>query len=648
MNNVTKYYRADVDGLRAIAILSVVIFHAFPALFPGGYAGVDVFFVISGYLITSIILRQNRDKTFSFIEFYLKRVIRLFPSLGIVLFSTLVAGWFFLLPAEFKPLGKHATSGAGFLANISLYKEVGYFNSSSDMKPLLHLWSLGIEEQFYFFWPLILFITWKKFPAKIVWICIALISISFILNVTKVSIKPEYTFYMPQTRFWELFVGCFLATIEFKGLKSFSKLSSFFSLIGFLLISTSFILLTKTSKFPGYWALLPVFGTGLVVYAGPHAYLNRMFFSNRILVFIGLISYPLYLWHWPLLSFNTVINNGEGPAKERAALLVLSIVFAILTYRFFEIPSRNYFYKKKWLVTISLTGLVLVSGLMGLLIWKGIIVPFHSGPEYQLISDAKGDWDFPGRMTVEKDIHGNRIWRQGTNSLEAVFIGDSNIQQYYPRLEKVLKDEPDSLSIRFFTIGGCPPFPQVHLEGRYSQCKNIIEEGYEYSFRPNVKSVIIGAQWIKMFSDEHKVYLGSELISEKGAGYKKALQGFIEIIKKLKSNGKRVYVVLNIPVGEEFDPFSQISRNFSFPSISWNKKMVSRYEWESKYKHTFDVIENAAKEAGAKVINPLDYFCKGGNCSIMTDTGKPIYKDVGHIRPYYIIEHAQFMDETIK
>ena len=209
-------YRPDIDGLRAVAVLSVVVFHAFPTLLKGGFIGVDVFFVISGFLISTIILKSLNNGTFSFREFYGRRVRRIFPALTIVLFSSLTLGWFGLLSDELNQLGKHVAAGAGFVSNLVLWSEVGYFDSSANSKPLLHLWSLGVEEQFYIVWPLLLWSAWKL-RINVLLVTLLIAGSSFLLSLNKVGYDITAAFYSPQTRFWELLAGSLLAWYQLRG-----------------------------------------------------------------------------------------------------------------------------------------------------------------------------------------------------------------------------------------------------------------------------------------------------------------------------------------------------------------------------------------------------------------------------------------------
>ncbi|MET0265274.1 MAG: acyltransferase, partial [Duganella sp.] len=323
-------YRPDIDGLRAIAVLAVVAFHAFPNIVKGGFIGVDVFFVISGYLISLIIFENLDQGTFSFTEFYTRRVKRIFPALILVLVACFAFGWFALPADDFKQLGKHIAAGAGFISNFVLWNEAGYFDNSAETKPLLHLWSLGIEEQFYIVWPLLLWCAWKrKFNLLTITVLVAIIS--FFLNVKGVKADATATFYSPQTRFWELLSGSLLAWFVVYKNESlqhvFSKVDGFLAsliyrdrqaegktlanVLGFagaFLLAYGFWRINKELNFPGKWALVPVVGTVSIIMAGADAWINRIILSNKIAVWIGLISFPLYLWHWPLLSFARMIE----------------------------------------------------------------------------------------------------------------------------------------------------------------------------------------------------------------------------------------------------------------------------------------------------------------------------------------------------
>ncbi len=330
-------YRPDIDGLRAIAVLLVLNFHAFPDAVPGGFIGVDVFFVISGFLITGIIARELELGRFSLIGFYNRRIRRIFPALIVVLGATLILGWFWMLPQAFAQLGSDAFASAAFLANIALLLQSGYFDLESAKKPLLHLWSLGIEEQFYLFWPLLLMLA-ARLRFSIFAVAAILGVGSFLLNVALIGSDPVATFYLPFTRAFELLAGAALACgwvkIDKAGAADHWRAS-----IGVALIALAAFLLDSHRAFPGWWALLPVAGTALLL-STPAAWVNRVVLSSKPLVWIGLISYPLYLWHWPLLVFFGIIKFGPLTLLERELILVASMVLAWATYRFVEMPFR--------------------------------------------------------------------------------------------------------------------------------------------------------------------------------------------------------------------------------------------------------------------------------------------------------------------
>ena len=268
-------YRPDIDGLRAIAVLSVVGFHAFGIT--GGFAGVDIFFVISGFLISTIIFENLQRNSFNFLEFYQRRIRRIFPSLLLVLISCLVFGWFTLFADEYAQLGKHVASGAGFISNLVLWSESGYFDGAAESKPLLHLWSLGIEEQFYFFWPIFAFLLWRL-RAHFVWVTLALIVLSFGANIWFIGVDGVATFYSPLTRFWELLAGgCVAYACLFSANFSLQakKNSNLLSLIGFCFIFGSIAFLTKHLSFPGWWALFPVIGAVLMLVSGSDAWIAK-------------------------------------------------------------------------------------------------------------------------------------------------------------------------------------------------------------------------------------------------------------------------------------------------------------------------------------------------------------------------------------
>lgn len=384
-------YRPDIDGLRALAVLSVVAFHAFPNTVRGGFVGVDIFFVISGYLISSIIVQELEKKSFSIISFYKRRIKRIFPALIIVLLSAMIFSWFSLLPNEYKTFGKHTFGGAAFISNFILWTENGYFDTSGENKPLLHLWSLGIEEQFYIFFPLILWMCAKnklRIPTVVAILCL----FSFLDNLYLFRKAPVVDFYSPLTRSWELMSGAVLSTaFRYQAIQAAylrvdayvahclredmqpndgRTISLILALIGIVLIGAALFLSSKEDFYPGWKALLPVSGAVCLLAAGPSNVISKALLSNRVAVFIGLVSYPLYLWHWPLLSFNHIIfgDFGKNTPLVQSCLVVTSFILAIATYFLIERPVR-FFQKNTNILTIILLILMAFIGILGGIIY---------------------------------------------------------------------------------------------------------------------------------------------------------------------------------------------------------------------------------------------------------------------------------------
>ncbi len=315
-------YRADIDGLRALAVLAVILFHTFPNELPGGFVGVDIFFVISGYLITQIILDDLDSGNFTAASFYARRVRRIFPALITVLIATFAFGWHYFLPMELASLGKNILASALFSANLMLLSEVGYFDVAAHLKPLLHLWSLGIEEQFYLVWPLLL---WSLPRRRLLLATGIILSASFALNIVMIAHHPSETFYLPFTRAWELMAGAALAQISRKD----ERRHDLFAAVGIAAIAISFFLINTKTLFPGWAAAVPVVGTVFLI-RSEGSFLNRVLF--------GVISYPLYLWHWPLLVFAELLKFRPLTDLERGLVIALTFFLAWLTCKFVERP----------------------------------------------------------------------------------------------------------------------------------------------------------------------------------------------------------------------------------------------------------------------------------------------------------------------
>jgi peptidoglycan/LPS O-acetylase OafA/YrhL len=337
-------YRSEIDGLRAFAVLSVVAFHAFPTWLKGGFIGVDIFFVISGFLITRHIF-ENLDKgQFSFTDFFGRRIRRIFPSLIFVLACSLGIGWFVLVADEYALLGKHIASSVAFVINFILADEKSsYFDVAAETKPMLHLWSLAVEEQFYLILPLVLWVAWNS-KLHLLKVTLTVAAVSFFLNLLLVESHPSKNFFWPVGRFWEFLCGSILAwLILYKSeWVSFSKsVSNLFVFIGLLFLFASVFLINNDLKFLSYWVFFPIIGSLLVIIGGSKSYLSQLLLQNPFAKWFGLISYPLYLWHWPLLSYLGIVNGYKPSWESRLGFVFLSIFLASFTYLFVEKHIRS-------------------------------------------------------------------------------------------------------------------------------------------------------------------------------------------------------------------------------------------------------------------------------------------------------------------
>ena len=667
-------YRADIDGLRAVAVLSVVGFHAFPGWVKGGFIGVDIFFVISGFLISTIILGSLKRNTFSFVEFYSRRIKRIFPALLVVAIAVLAFGWFALLDDEYKQLGKHVAGGAGFISNFILWGESGYFDNLAETKPLLHLWSLGIEEQFYIFWPLFLWLTWKcRFNA----LAIIIISgaISFILNLSRIHEEAIATFYSPQTRFWELLIGSSLAYMtlyrhgDLYSIKQqlwswlgmsvradapetdADSIGNMQSLLGFALIAISIAVITKESAFPGWLAALPTFGAVLIISSGSRSWFNRVVLSNRVLVWFGLISYPLYLWHWPLLSFARIIENDAPPRDIRIAAVLLSIVLAWLTFRLVEKPIR--FGRHGNVKTIVLALFMVFTGYCGFAIFQ------NDGFEYRVrefteFTKAAGERQFPGTMKPFT-FNGQQFFQQESAcSSTTLFIGDSNIEQYYARIDELITSNSSAMNNVIFATGGCCLPVPGYREGTRRYCDELPEKSLELALsRPDISTVVIGAQWFVYLSGNGQYFMLSDgrklAIKGNNEAYAKAMESLAHYIQRFKVANKRVYLILNIPIGNDLDPRSLVERSvYNFPNLlRITSKSVSLQNILDAYgKMRKDLIEIATM-CQIEVIDPIAHLCNTSSCPSLDMDGKPIYLNGTHLRPSFVRSQVSFIDQTV-
>jgi peptidoglycan/LPS O-acetylase OafA/YrhL len=638
-------YRPDVDGLRAVAVLSVVGFHAFPFLVTGGFVGVDVFFVISGYLISTIILNGLSKDQFSFQVFYARRVKRIFPALLTVLVAVSLFGWFALFPGEFRDLGRQVAAGSIFLSNFALWQESGYFDASAITKPLIHLWSLGIEEQFYIVWPLLLFFV-SRWKLKMQWVVAIALLLSFAMNIALIGSDPVTTFYLPFTRFWELLAGGLLAW-TILGLKAKEAISGAapeqrglrhaMSIAGLGLIGLAVVLLDHKSVFPGWWATLPVAGACLSIAAGPTALLNRLVLSNRVTVWFGLISYPLYLWHWPLLSFAHVIK-AHTPAREvRAAAVLLSVALAWLTYKVVEGPIR--FGATRRFMVLGLAAGLWVLGALGFWTYRQGGFPSSTRPEAP--DNIRGEQD----NAICKTLFGNKPlfnYCSATDQApDIVVLGDSHAQAIYLGL---VAEFSANQKLALFGNSGCPPLISTRSFARSAGtaaedvCPRVYDQIFATAHPERAKQVfLVGRGRFYLFGDEDPD-AERQIITRDGETdpIKVYELGLRDMITRL--GNAAIFIVLENPTLNA-NPFA-CSRPLKFGKCDMSTvKRTEHLELNRVYR---EVVERASRDfPNVTILDPGDYFCSGETCAQKID-GIDLYADRHHLNQRGGVELIRF------
>lgn len=645
-------YRPDIDGLRAFAVFAVVLYHAFPNWVPGGYVGVDVFFVISGFLISSILLNEIGAGTFSFRTFYARRSRRLFPALSICLAAVLAYGFVCLLPSELMQLGKHVFFGAVFLSNIATWSEAGYFEIAATLKPLLHLWSLGIEEQFYIFWPALL---WMAIRQKAVWpVVAALFLVSFLANVWLSATNIAADFFLPASRLWEFLGGTMLALRRQTVLAS--SVRSWTSLTGFAALFASVVLFKTELRFPGWWALLPVGGTMALIAAGPEALVNRHVLSHRSVVFVGLISYPLYLWHWPLISYAYILRLGRTPTPLMATVLVAaSFLLAWATYSFIERPVRFGMHRQRR-TRIAVASMVAV-GACGLVVWieNGFPDRFPSLPslDTRKISEARLDPVFqPTKGMDVQSLDGTLVAHLGSGERKVALSGDSLLFQYGPRMQELSDEGQLTANIYFVTGGSCAPLPGIVQWNDFAHCANMPGILIDLIKRQKIRSVVLGASWagyggelIRIERDGRRLSLGTP---EGQAAFYANLEDYVRLIM---NQGAKVYLVRGVPVHHtRFNPTAMVVRSpTSFRIAPDVDQDVPVAELRAPYAIIDEKLRAVAEHTGAEVLDAFPDICGDGDgCSPFFAMAEPKYSDGVHLRPAFVRKNIHFLDFLLK
>ncbi|MBA3936051.1 MAG: acyltransferase [Planctomycetes bacterium] len=640
-------YRRDIDGLRAVSVLAVVVCHAFPEVLGGGFVGVDIFFVISGFLITGIIASGLDDGRFSLLGFYRRRMHRLLPALITVLAACLAFGQLYLMSDEFRQLGTHTLAGALFVQNLVLWSEGGYFEVAATAKPLLHLWSLAIEEQFYLAFPLIL-IAMRRCALPLRAGIVILGALSFACNVTLVELQPTAVFYGAGTRAWELFAGGALALIPAMSWPlSVRRLVEplarhLTSLCGLALIGYALCALDGNLGYPGWWATVPVLGALLTIAAGPEALPGRWLLGNPTAVAIGRISYPLYLWHWPLLSLWSIVEPDDHAVSSRLILVAAAVVLAAVTQHLVE---RRLRFSPDWRVTTALGAALGVVAVLGLLAAHGAIPARQAGNTRDaLVQRAISDWRYPGVLRPGPLVGAHQCQSAGGQGAQTLFWGDSHVEQYAPRIAALVSgNDPHGRGAIFLAGEGVPPLPGVR--NRLDSARNaaFADDFRTLAERPDVDRVVIAAHWNAYFSNHFDV---DALPLDSAPGRARADTLFAALVAHVAASGKRVYLVLDNPSGDEVDPHYIFKRSFGQAGV--RGAGVSRTRILAQEGATRSFLAGLARPGSVIVIDALAELAVGDTCPAITADGEPIYKDNNHLRATFVRKHVHFLDATVR
>lgn len=644
------FYRPDIDGMRALAVLAVVAYHYSPANLPGGFIGVDVFFVISGYLITGILVKAIEGNEFSSFrglleDFYQRRIRRIFPSLILVLTACLFIGWLVLFAAEYERLGKYVAAGAGYVENFVLWHEAGYFDHASIDKTLLHLWSLSVEEQFYIAWPLLLWLITRRRWSLLRSIGL-IAAATFVLNISLVfSGHATHAFYSPISRTWELMAGAWLAVAHRHGLPWLSGWSTAQSWGGMALVAAGLVLIQPTSAFPGFWALLPVLGTGLIINAGPNTFLNGRLLSWRPTVWIGLISYPLYLWHWALLSLVVIVFGDNNPAfrhASRVALIVVSFLLAWLSYRYFENPIRK---SRRAFTALSLTAAVALLGLAGLAVFAMSGLPDRpasfvsvKAEEYvksmQLgsLANARNCFNPQTNMTFlqkqGRDAYLPEQWycAMGDTQSKTVVLayGDSHARAMIPTLDKY--GRATHTRIVFASIGSCLPLTDLVVRTDYPQaCLELSRKAFQFASEVQPKAVVLIQTWAS-YMGPGKIHARNSITGEQAL--RSALRETLDSYQKLG-----IPVVLMEDNPHQRTPVPKASIRFAKdPSDrKLNATAVTRSDYEQQQAKANAILNSVASQSPlTSVLAVSNALCNAEICPWAMQH-EFLYYDAGHL-----------------
>lgn len=598
-------YRPDIDGLRALAIIPVVLYHTNFSLFSGGFVGVDVFFVISGYLITFIINEEIKQGRFTVTDFYERRIRRIFPALFTVIFFCSLVAAAIMLPQGFKEFGKSVVAATLFVANIYFLNDSDYFGAAADTKPLLHTWSLSVEEQFYLFFPLILLLIHRRLRGRWGQVLLPAFIFSLILNLFGVVYFPSATFYLILPRAWELLLGSVLALGLFPQVKS-GKVNSCASVAGMLMILWSIFFFSRFTPFPGWRALLPCVGAALILYSGNNGTtLVSRLLGNRIMVFVGLISYSLYLWHWPLMVFEKQLFNENHFIGNGAVVVAISIIMAILSWRYVERPFRKKgtASKRKKLFAAA-AAVMTMSVVFGFAVDSTEGLPGRFGDKLISLNCDLGTYNL-GTCFLKEDQHytewkGEECFLQSDHASNTLLWGDSFAAHYVPGI----KDSAHLFgsNILQYTAGGCAP--AFNYDPLYRpQCKQFSAQINHILSTYDIQTVVMAAGW--------------KLALENGLTY----QDLENTVDVLREKGLRVVMIGQSP------RFNQ-----SVEDISNRARIRGSKITESTVSMALSAINSTLREIAGpgNFVDPSELFCDKQKCVFEGSEGFYFWDD-GHL-----------------
>jgi peptidoglycan/LPS O-acetylase OafA/YrhL len=621
-------YRSDIDGLRAIAVLAVVLYHYGVPGISGGFVGVDVFYVISGFLITGLIQSEIESGRFTFTGFYDRRIRRIFPALFVVLASTFAAGAYILLPTDLVLLGKSTISTLLFSSNIFFWRTSGYFDGSSELNPLLHTWSLAVEEQFYIGLPVLLILIYRYTASSLKPVLILLITASFAICLWQQSIRPSASFYLTPFRAWELLLGSYLAVGGLEKIKQ-PLARELLALLGLGILIIGITMIKAGPGFPGWLALLPVIGTALLLHAmGSGNTQVGNLLSSAPFVFVGLISYSLYLWHWPVLVFIKYTQGANISVIWKIAGILISLALATLSYRFIEQPFRInrilFPWKKLALLAFVSTFLLMCVG-TSFILGKGFEGRF---PSAVVKLDAERRPTIPfvqceGKSNLSNIYSDKCILGDDSKPFDIAVWGDSHALAWAPGLDLTFSRAGRS-GILFFH-SGCPPLSGVSNPASPSCSDWNTRILQSITLNSQIKTVVLMASWFN-YSNESGAYSLRDASGRSGneAVFSPALYS---TVRALLDGGLTVWIVGPLPYAPVDAPFSlamnKIRPGHLPPDVAYDRI-------RSDARNFFDAVDALRDVNGLLISNPLKWLCSETTCRYQTD-GMPIYRDAWHL-----------------